>query len=163
MVGMLPHDVIFSIPRHLSTQATNSHSSRSALLEVGNTFGFSSASLLSVPVGALHNMDSLPLAHAESSTLPGKRVSVLDKPPAALLERLGPVQHAKTMCGRNRLDPHLHAIAFDLQDAGWTPETIQQLLDVLVEIPDVFSNPRTIFDWCFLLHFEIVQPPDTAP
>ena len=61
------------------------------------------------------------------------------------------------------LPPNLREIAFDLHDPGWDPPAIEQLGDVLCDLPDLFFTSKTDFGSCSLMPFEISVPETSAP
>ena len=84
-------------------------------------------------------------------------------PPPTLLERLNPDQRSSFLRIWARLPPDLQEVAFNLHDPGWTPQAIEQLGDVLCEVPDVFSVSKKDFGSCSLTPLEISVPERSDP
>ena len=79
------------------------------------------------------------------------------------MERLNPAQRSAFPRVWARLPPYLREIAFDLHDPGWDPPAIEQLGDVLCNVPDVLFTLKTGFGSFSLMPFEISVPEGSAP
>ena len=78
------------------------------------------------------------------------------------MARLNPARRSAFLRVWARLLAHLREIAFNLHDPGWDPPAIEQVGDVLCDLPDVFSTAKTDLESCSL-PFEILIPEDSAP
>ncbi|CAB1099916.1 unnamed protein product [Ectocarpus sp. CCAP 1310/34] len=152
-----------------------------AELEPGDVIGVSAAPLLRVPVETLKAApSSIPTGPTTSTSPP--RVNAVGpksgthrspdpasappppKPlPQELLDRFSEAQRSSFMRLWARLPAHMHDIAFDLHNPGWTPEAIDRLADALVEYSDVFSTSKTDFGSCTIMPFTLSVPAGTKP
>ncbi|CAB1106087.1 unnamed protein product [Ectocarpus sp. CCAP 1310/34] len=129
-----------------------------AELEPGDVFGVSAAPLLRVQVETLKAAPSSIPTGPTTSTSPPRVNAVGPKsgthrspdpasappppkpPPQELLDRFSEAQRSSFMRLWARLPAHMHDIAFDLHNPGWTPEAIDRLADALVEYSDVTTR-----------------------
>ena len=175
LVDMLPQPSILSMQEHFVASGRQLFPLTGvADLEPADLVGVAHDPLLSVPLGALqhatHAAEPHPGQFADcqvsavtSSPDTGEAASVVTSPSPALLERLNPDHRPSFLRVWAQLPPHLRKIAFHLQDLGWTPPAIEQLGDVLCELPDVFSTSKTDFGSCSLMPSEISVPEGSAP
>ena len=99
-------------------------------------------------------MDSQVSAVARS--IEAERIAPAVPPPSpSLMKRLNPAQRSEVLRVRARLPPHLREITFDVHDPGWDPLAIDQLGDVLCDVPNVFSTSKTDSGCCSLMPSEI--------
>ncbi|CAB1114482.1 unnamed protein product [Ectocarpus sp. CCAP 1310/34] len=152
-----------------------------AELEPGDVIGVSAAPLLRVSV---ENLKATPCSiptGPPTSTSPPRVDAVGPKsgthrspdpasappppkpPPQELLDRFSEAQSSGFMRLWARLPAHMHDIAFDLHNPGWTPEAIDRLADALVEYSDVFSTSKTDFGSCTIMPFTLSFPAGTKP
>ncbi|CAB1111208.1 unnamed protein product [Ectocarpus sp. CCAP 1310/34] len=152
-----------------------------AELEPGDVIGVSAAPLLRVPVETLKAAPSSIPTGPTTSTSPPRVNAVGPKsgthrspdpasappppkpPPQELLDRFSEAQRSSFMRLWARLPAHMHDIAFDLHNPGWTPEAIDRLADALVEYSDVFSTSKTDFGSCNIMPFTLSVPAGTKP
>ncbi|CAB1111268.1 unnamed protein product [Ectocarpus sp. CCAP 1310/34] len=152
-----------------------------AELEPGDVIGVSAAPLLRVPVETLKAAPSSIPTGPTTSTSPPRVNAVGPKsgthrspdpasapplpkpPPQELLDRFSEAQRSSFMRLWARLPAHMHDIAFDLHNPGWTPEAIDRLADALVEYSDVFSTSKTDFGSCTIMPFTLSVPAGTKP
>ncbi|CAB1116486.1 unnamed protein product [Ectocarpus sp. CCAP 1310/34] len=152
-----------------------------AELEPGDVIGVSAAPLLRVPVETLKAAPSSIPTGPTTSTSPPRVNAVGPKsgthrspdpasappppkpPPQEVLDRFSEAQRSSFMRLWARLPAHMHDIAFDLHNPGWTPEAIDRLADALVEYSDVFSTSKTDFGFCTIMPFTLSVPAGTKP
>ena len=126
------------------------------------------------PLGALQHPTQATGAHpgqtsnsqvsSVASSTDAEAIAPAVPPPSpTLMERLNPAQRSAFLRVWARLPPHRWGIAFDLHDPGWDPPAIEQLGDVLCDLPDVFSTSKTDAGSCSVMPFEISVPEDSDP
>ena len=137
----------------------------------GDLLGVAHALLTCVPLDALQHdgRPSDPSSDRPGVTLvpavttrPLAAVAATASPSPALLARLTTEQRASFLRVWERLPSHLRAVAFDLHGPGWNPLAIEQLVDVICNFGDVFSESKTDFGSCSLMPFEISVPEGNA-
>ena len=141
----------------LTKSFTSSTSSTSSTSPSSN----SSAPSPSTTASRVNTVDPNPEARQPSNPPPAPPPP--KPPPQELMDRLSEAQRSSFSRLWDRLPSHMHAIAFDLHDPGWSPEAIDRLADALCDYSDVFSTSKTDFGACDVLPFSLSVPPGTKP